>query len=282
MQLKKEWRSQTTGIFFPLISYSVIYCKEVIGTQDIVIVTRASVKHFYRAIFGFLPISQKATKHSGVNNQLSFAQYLVLDKIQENFYKLYGPKPPIQKNVYKIFMNFPWREQCDWKKERYNFLCNYSFTLKTMRYFFSEKSDVLDTLSLEDKKILHNLYHNKIYQGLISLENISYNKRRKHPRFFVNMDLTNDKHQSQKIFQISKAGFSVQGTSPGEVFEGHIKINNTTECKVKANRVWTSDHVSGYQIVSIENDKWDDLLHWVGLKTHENLATEDQDDLLVA
>ena len=275
LAVKKAWRSQSTGIFFPLISYSVLYCRRIIGTQDVVIVTRASVQKFYRAIFGFKPLSLKATAHTGVNNHLSFAQILDLDKLEENFKSLYGLRRPTHKNVYKIFKNFPWESQCDFKKEKYDFLCNHSFTLKTMKYFFSEKSRVLETLSLEDRKVLHNLYHNEIYQGLISLENISYHKRRKHPRFYVNMNINNQMNSTQKVFQISKGGFSVQGDTNEDILEGYIQLNDKTHCRVKAQKVWDSPHVAGYKIIDIDHSKWDGLLSWVSEKTNSKLEVDE-------
>ena len=277
LAVRKDWRSKSKGVYFPLVSYAVLYCKEVIGTQDIIICTRASVRKFYRAIFGFKHVSKKIHEHSGVNGMMSFAQMLNIESLGEILFKLYGNKSKIEKNCFKVIWNFPWREISDFKKQNFYFLKNSSFKLDTINYFFNEQSDVLRNLTDEDRAFLNSLYSDKGYQEIISDTPLSFKKVRKSPRFYVNMDFyssNNSKIITNKVFQISFNGFCLQGTNLPENITGEIYLNEKVKCHISARKVWSGEHKSGYEFTFVEKTIWETVFYWVNEKNKENLSEE--------
>ena len=278
LAIHPNWRSQTQGVFFPLICYCVMYSAKFIGTENFVIVTRSSAKNFYRAIFAYKPLSEKDEMHRGVN-QLSFAQWVNYEQLVSDIKSFYGNRS-LFRNPYRMTQEvFPWKDQCDFVFPKYPVLFNRSFNLDTMTYFFKLKTDIIEKLPCRDLEFLKNLYEHKSYQEFIG-ENISLKFERDNPRFYTNMSIkfsVEEKQFTQKVIEISKSGFSLYGQNFHEKLEGHIQLNEETECYFKADLMWKTPHKAGYKITHVDELKWNNLFMWIDEQTKFYLEIPEQD-----
>lgn len=276
LAIKRSYRkSNGQSVYLQLVVYAVLYTKHFLGVQTLVIMTRASAKDFYRALFGFKPIDGKCKPYSGANDTISFAQYMDLENLEINLLSLYGEKTPINKNIYKIIKDNPWKSFCDNSPPKYNIIFNRSFNLKTIEYFFKLQSDVIQTLPSQDLQFFKFMYDDKEYQDLLGESHLK--NARSNPRFYSSMKVENsvDNHKKYNVIEISKTGFSILSKEHPNQIYGHIYLNSETPCFISAELIWNNGGKAGYLINSVDEIQWQKLFNWVEQESRNQLSPEE-------
>ena len=279
LAIKKSYRkSNGQSVYLQLVTYGVLYTRNIIGVQTLVIMTRASAKDFYRALFGFKPIDGKVKPYNGANGLISYAQYLDLENLDKTLLRFFGNKRPTNKNLYKIMINNPWEKFCDKTVPKYNIIFNRSFNLKTIEYFFKLQSDVIQTLPSQDLQFFKFMYDDKEYQDLLG--NSHLKNARSNPRYYSSMEVENsiDGHKRYKVVEISKTGFSILSPEKPSQIYGHIYLNSETPCFVSAEIVWQNNQKAGYIINSIDEIQWKRLFNWIEQESRNQLSPEENQE----
>jgi len=261
LAVHKDWRSRSAGLFFSLTSVAVIYCKEKIKSDYLVIVTKASVRSFYRALFGFKNVSKKIERHSGINNNPSFAQYLDLNNLENDFRSIYKNKP-FKKNMYLILKNFPWHKQCSIKELDYSVNVNNIFTYSGFESIFeNELQKILKSLTISEIQYLKSVHSDLKYFDQCFKFKLFYKNERKHMRFIVNMNLKYN-NKDFKIHEVSAGGFCAIGSITPKEIEGFIDLGNNSICYIKAVKRWFKSNRAGYELMAYDSEKWGKMIEY--------------------
>lgn len=258
LAIKKEWRSRSTGIFFPLTSYTILYCRDILGIDYAVMVTRASVRHFYTALYGFKPIEDKIKKFSKVNHKASFAQTINLNTLNNELKLLYVNKP-LYRNLYKLSINFPWRCQCDFSRKEFNVISNRHFTIEELENLFQKNPSLNKNISFDDRRNLASIYFYKNFAQVFSLTDFHFIQKRKHPRFKVNMKIESG-HNRFNVVEVSKEGFCIIGAPQESLLRGVIYLNNEICCEFIALRCWDFRGRVGFKFEDISSFEWSKMI----------------------
>jgi hypothetical protein len=273
LAIAKEWRSRSTGVFFPLSSFAILYGQKFVGVDYFVIVTRARVRFFYQALYNFEPIEDKVKKHSGVNQKKSFAQYVKVENLN-SFYKDKFDDNKCGFNLFHIYSDFPaqfpWLKQIRLPSLKYNICSNQLFDSNDLFYFFLESSAVLSTMSKEDLRVLKSIYRFTSGEKILG-KNLSDDfEGRTNQRFIVNLvfkfrNKSSGAFCEGKVIEISKGGFAVlfqDVEHTTKKLEGVIHLNSVIKTGFRASACWTNGVRVGYKITEINNEKWKDIIHY--------------------
>ncbi len=248
LAIAKEWRSRSNGVFFPLTSYAVMYCKTILGVDYAVMVTRASVRHFYTAIYGFKSIDSKSKKYNVVNGKNSFAQFLNLNTLGEDLKNIYKTRP-LRRNVYQLFQHFPWRHLCDFGHRKFSIISRQHFSITELEFLFTVNDDLKNNITSEDKRNLASIYFYKNMAQVFSADEYHYVTKRRFPRFQVNMGLTTSPKETFKVIEVSKGGFCIIGENVQNKIDGVIKINSSDQVGFKAVKCWEHQGRAGFKFL---------------------------------
>lgn len=141
LTVKEEWRSKSRGLFIPLSIYCVKYAHKVLVCTVAVYSLRKSVQSFYEDIFCFRQFGE-TKKYEGVNNLESVFLYAVFEEMMMDQREVYGDTP-LEKNVFRLLTEFPWRDQCDLEVPKYRLITKHLFTDSEMKSLFKVFSNVL-------------------------------------------------------------------------------------------------------------------------------------------
>ena len=260
LAVRKDWRSRSEGVFFPLVTYATLYCKQNIGIDYIAIVTRASVKDFYQQILNFKAIENKVKKHVKYKYP-SLAQYLDVNELFHNMNLLYKNQP-FEKNLYLILKKFPWKKQCYFPEKKYMISTDQTFTANDLDYFFNKKVELFSSLTKEDIEIVKSIYYFDNYKQVISPWELKYAKNRRYPRFVVHMTIYFkhlDTMKLAKVSKVSEGGFEIVFQDEAdniELLKGAILLSKKIDCIFEAKQVWTQGKRAGYEFEFIDENTW--------------------------
>lgn len=273
LAIKKEWRSRSTGIFFPLSTFAMLYCRKYVGVDYFVIVTRAHVRFFYQALYDFKGIDSKVKNHSGVKEKKSYAQFLDVEKL-DSYLKKHFNHNRCGFNFLNISLgfpeSFPWRQQCIIQKLKYNICSNQLFMASDLSYFFIDKTSIISGLSKEDLRVLKTIYSFTGNESLITGQQFNEHEDRKDQRYIVNLKMDFSQVDSvvnhkAKVIEISRGGFAVlfEDTSLAAVeLNGTIYLNKDEKVKFKAKACWTQGMRVGYRLINIDDNKWMNIINY--------------------
>lgn len=265
LAVHKDWRSNRVGLFFPLVLYAYKFCREVIETDYIVMVLRQKSMYFMKHIMNFEVLSDSKV-YQEVNNHQSSALYAYIPDHYERTSKIYKDAP-FQKNIPKLMVNFPWLDQCDFSKNVYS-TCIYHFmTPEDLRYFFNDKSCVLNSLSDHDKKLIVQAYHFKMYQEHLP----DFKKHNSYIRSSIRVPAKMKMYKFNgervgDIYEVSEFGFSIvckMFETNQDIITGKIEVREGVLCQFKAIKKWEYNNRAGYQLVEINSQIWNDLFQEV-------------------
>ncbi len=264
LTVKEEWRSHSTGIFFPLSMFALKYCLETLSAQYIVISIRNSVKNFYEDILLFKPLG-KAQRYEGVNNLKSISMVLRASGYNEAMESVYKGQP-LSKNVYRLMTEYPWMNQCEISQTRYGLVTSLLLNETEVRYLFDKQSDVVREMIDKEKSIMKNYYLDGFSLDELSSEYDEYLKKRESTRFHVNMPIVitcGDELIKGSVLEVSRQGLSIFTSKNLRVQDSyHVKITleQGRSVKLKVQNKWTRGRQAGFQILSSDNSDWSTMI----------------------
>ncbi|MFT6633376.1 MAG: hypothetical protein ACJAS4_003346 [Bacteriovoracaceae bacterium] len=259
LAISKKWRSRSSGIYFPLTTYAVLYCKDLLGVDYAVMVTRASIRHFYTALYGAFPIENKVKKYNKVSHKSSFAQILDMNNIESDLKKLYGIKKPLHRNIYYLLVKFPWRAQCDLSRRKFNIINNKHFTSMELERLFTNNPKLLEGINSEDRRNLTSIYFHENLTQVFSNEEYHYVSKRQSPRFQVNMKIKSG-IKLYKVTEVSSNGFCLIGNPEEGTIDGEIYLSSDSSCQIEATKCWSYQGRSGFKFKSIPGNEWQNMI----------------------
>lgn len=265
LTVKEEWRSKSRGLFIPLSIYCVKYAHKVLGCTVAVCSLRKSVQPFYEDIFCFKQFGE-TKKYEGVNNLESVSLYAVFEEMimeQREVYK----DTPLEKNVFRLLTEFPWRDQCDLEVPKYRLITKHLFTDSEMKSLFKVFSNVLSELDEKDKSIIKNYYQDdrtleEFESALDEVQAI-----REHPRFHVNLrgKLTSGTSiLKARVLDVSAKGVSIYTHSELEDNSHYyliVELDKNISVKLKLQKMWSKkgNHY-GFSILEVKDRHWNDMI----------------------
>lgn len=271
LAIESSWRSRSTGVYFPLSSFAIMYAKEFIGIDKFFIVTRAHVRYFYQSLYGFKGVDSNIKKYGLVNDTLAYSQYLnssdLLTFLKDKFS---GAKD--KDNLYLICkdfpQNFPWKNQCVIKPLKYNLCSKFFFKPHDLEYFFKENADQFSQMDEMDLRVLKTAYHTDEYKEIISDKKFTYKEFRGFQRFDVYLKckykILNQEYNAV-ILDLSSKGFAVLFETTElipDTFEGCITLNDNQSIRVCGSPCWSNGSRVGFLITSVDYSKWGEMIEY--------------------
>lgn len=259
-------RSMSGVIFFPLTLYAANFAKNCFGTDYLVFNLYPHHADFYNAIFGSTYLkSQKA--------------------ITEDY--LGAPAAGIQLDLKEV-INFAREKYDGLSAERnlydYTFFKNHSYfiypasdlgsinhpvmTPEIFRYFFMEKSKILEDISLLEGQVLNSYYPIEAFSNVIPMvQKKSRADMRQASRWDVKLvgelvDFKTNERRCVSFTDVSRWGFKANADIEFKIenlYTFEIKLTDEKIAVIVAAPVWSSRDEFGFKIIE-ENEHWHEII----------------------
>ena len=258
LAVKRGWRSNTRGIFFPLVFSAAKYSIEVLGVENFLTVTNFSGSVYYRNILMMSPLILMNKKYSNANNNEAYGQYLNKVAFERRIKKYYFSSQ-IYCNVHLLWNIFPYKKNCDFSFEKKRTVNLLSAKEQNEHLLFMKENIVQfdDVLTYKEKTHLLNTYHIKV-----EVKDNNGICNRKDNRYLVNFKmkfLVDRKVVFAQVLDISISGFTIVtevNSQLNDMIIGKFCLDDINEITVKAKLMWTSGNKAGYMITLIDRKKW--------------------------
>jgi hypothetical protein len=260
LAIKRGHRAQRGKLLLPLTCFMYRYCREILGVDTLVAAVHPEVIDFYRAILLFQDFTNWEIKtYEFVQGAAAIAGYLRIDELPKNYKKVYGKKQP-SRNLHAFFTetHFP---QFIFPQREYRMASQFNLSPRVMQAFFREHSDVFETLTTEEKKIISNCYFYSIYRQVVGVEEGFSN--RNHARFSTSLPVRLRCENEMTIhtgtaLEVSRKGLRI--ALPREVRTSlksevllEIYLNEDLRIPLMGEIVWIQPE---YSQVGIQLDDW--------------------------
>jgi hypothetical protein len=262
LAIKSGFRSKQGKILLPFCKFMMEYTYNYMKVDGAVISINANVKDFYRAILLFKSYEGSGKKKYGfVKGDVGDSVWLPFATLPEDFKKVYSKKPK-PNNMYHYI----------WEFKQSNFIYPESKYFKTacpvltpdlLDLFFKKKSEVLATMSNEERMVLKRAYfYNDFSYVIDSNDHIT---ERRYPRFAVHCPATIAIKESQEIQsavmqEVSRKGFALgklhDSFKTGSTITLNVDLGPEIRTTLLAKVVWVKDLSAGFEIIK-------DAVQWI-------------------
>lgn len=256
LAIAKDFRMGNGAVFLPLLKYLLEYTRHYMGINRFFLAVNPRQVDFYQGLLLFDRLPMKTVKeYSFANNHAAVVLTGDFDVLEKRGKKVYGNKPA-KTNLYhyfykssSAFLQFPDRT---FKK-----IMDPVLSPDLFSYFFCEQSNVLNDLSVQDKRLLSKVYPPQFQSLIWSATPL----RIPGQRFPV--DLKSSDQIS--VLDVSRRGLKVKSAQPirdGETLEVEIAAGTKIQLQVKV--IWSNPELqeTGMQILACDS-KWNDYLAYL-------------------
>lgn len=270
-------RSMSGVIFFPLTLYAANFAKNCFGTDYLVFNLYPHHADFYNAIFGSTYLkSQKAIADDYLGAPAAGIQLDLKEVI--NFAREKYDGLSAERNLYDYtFFKNP--SYFIYPKSDLGSINHPVMTPEIFRYFFIEKSKILEDISLLEGQVLNTYYPIDAFSNVIPL--VQKKKSvvlREFSRWDVKLvgelvDFKTNERNLVSFTDVSRWGFKANAEIEFKIehlYTFEIKLTDEKLAVVIATPVWTSRGEFGFKIIE-QNDHW-----------HEIIITQEQKLMAIA
>lgn len=269
LAISKKWRSHGAGIVVPLTLCSLKYSLDFIGIDYFYIVTNLNGKNLYENIFLFQSVNNNNKEYNFANNAEGYVQVLNTKGHVKRLRDVYKNQKSFKKNFYMIWSVNPWKKQCHFTSNGYNFTMNPSVEREQLS-FANENREKFEQLLTDDEMIhFDNVYHLDQYRKKIKVHGENVLSQRRDSRYLVNTVIKfMSKHKliEAKILDVSFRGFLMVFDSSIEIPDnlvGRIHLKNDISTSVKATITWKNGFQAGYFIQNIDFIQWMEFITFI-------------------
>lgn len=257
LAVSAEWRGGGE-ILFPLLKYIYQYAADYLKVNVFQIATAIEKEDFFRALLFFEPISDTVMRDPLINGTLVVPLYLDLNHAKVQFRRTYGQRGP-HADLFSYFTtldlpNFSFPER------HLNQALDPFLTPELFKYFFRDRTDLVDRLSDRELHVLRSIYRNSPLSPFFPTPNSlpPYPARRTAQRFAVNCPAWLENSEGDELVQlmdVSETGFRLFSKLPMRL-SGHcgfrIQVSPTQSIPITAVPIWNRRRREwGFQLVEI-------------------------------
>lgn len=268
LAIKSGFRSRQGKILLPFCKFMMEYTYKYMKADGAIISINASVKDFYRAILLFKNYEGSGKKEYGfVKGDVGDSVWLPFDKLPDNFKHVYSKKPKATNMHHYI-----------WEFKQPNFMYPDNKYFKTtcpvltpdlLDLFFKQKSDVLNTMSAEEKMVLKRAYFFNDFSNVIDSNN--HVTERRFPRFAVHCPAMVAQPEFKTIHpavmqEVSRKGFALgklqKAFDTGSTISLNVDLGPEIKTTLQAKVVWAKDLSAGFEIIK-DAFLWDEFINYL-------------------
>lgn len=275
LAIKKEYRGK---VLLNLMKFMYESCVNYLGVNHIVaLLSKKSKGHeLYESILFFEPFrEQKQHINVSLNSTPLRAMHLNLETAYSRFEEHYAGRSRLR-DLFTFFTktSLP----CNIFPERHFNMINYAtMSIDNFRYFFTERTSVLKSLSTKQAETLLNIFQGLPHEDLISeahsLQNVvPLRKKNSRNRFDISLQ-TRAKTENEgfvpvRVLDISRQGLRISSKKNlGNSVEVEFKDSMGKFQYLTAQKIWQDDcGVYGFRIVN-SDQKWHEIIDTFEAKT---------------
>lgn len=264
LAIDRNFRAQRGAVFFPLCKFFYDYVRFYMGLDAVVIAVNPSWTDFYEGLLMFKTLKAKVIdEYDFANGAPAVGLYLALRQSEVDFYRNYARRSP-EKNLHHYFVRstppntiFPNR---DYEKS-----LDPVMTPEALDYFFRQKSDVFENLTIDECKLLRSYYPSSEYYFV--LPPIPNDDVRIAARYVVNSWAFAPKVDTDLLHvrDVSESGLQIFGSElPDSPFELHLKIGAGKTAHLLVRAIWRDRdrRLSGVKIEA-SNAIWQEYIAYL-------------------
>jgi hypothetical protein len=251
LAIKRSHRGKKGKLFLSLCKFMYEYCVYVLGVDVIAAAVHPEISDFYRCLMFFSDIENgKVATYSFVKGAAARGHYLYLNEETKRRWQRGYRFFTKDRNIYKYFIetkipNFYLPEKI------YNSSTDYTFTPEMLKKFFQQQSDILKSMTEEEKVAASNLYFYPEFQSVFGAFSIN---KRSGARFAANCPVRYHFIHNKNVFtgtaiEVSRQGIKIRVPKyriPEETREVivAIDISESTTVKVYGQIIWDNPEMS--------------------------------------
>lgn len=259
-------RSMSGVIFFPLTLYAANFAKNCFGTDFLVFNLYPHHADFYNAIFGSSYLkSQKAIADDYLGTPAAGIQ-LDLKEVVEFAREKYDGLPA-ERNLYD-YTFFKKHSYCIYPASDFGSINHPVMTPDIFRYFFIEKSKILEDISLLEGQVLNSYYPLDAFSNVIpmfkkkSQEDLRVDCRWDVKLLGEQVDYKKNERNVVSFTDVSRWGFKANAEREFKIqnlYTFEIKLSDQKIAVIIATPVWSSRGEYGFKIIE-ENEHWHEII----------------------
>jgi hypothetical protein len=263
LAVKKKYRKEQGKLFFPLVKYAFVYARDISPVDYMVIAVNPAMDDFWRSLWLFHDLGAPTVDNYGfVRGAAAVGKYHKMDEFTERMEAIYR-EARHEKNVHQYMeaatpgLHFPARP---FYKGSDSLL-----TPELFREFYSWRTDVLDSLSLDKQLKLAQYYSGSEFEPEIERifgDKVKTIQRRKDFRHEVVLSARAALPgailaPNLKVVQVSNGGLLVRGMSP-ELKSGPVRlkvdIGPENSVSLLGELVWNREGMTGLRILQADSE----------------------------
>lgn len=272
LAIKKGFRSQRGKLLLPLCGFMYRFCHEFLGVDTFVAAYHPEVKDFYKCVLLFDDIADGEVKtYEFVQGAAAVAGVLKISELPKIYTAVYGSGPS-GRNLGHFF-TMPSPKNYIFGEKKYKGCSDFSLTPSLLEYFFRHKTDVMEQLSDQERKIIANSYFYPEYLSVIS------KGASRHPvvergdaRFSTYFNVRFHIEGSRRIYrghalEVSKKGLKILSQhfpriQPGQGLSISLELPDGQLIPLSADVSWTQPEFSqiGVRLKQFIPKSWSEML----------------------
>lgn len=269
LAIKKNHRQNRGHILFPLLKFVYEYCMKYFGVDYMVVACHPKHIEFYESIIGFERFGDKIDNYDFVNNAPVVGGFLELKSAYQKQVNNYGLKKSSKNFFHYVFENN--LKNIQYPDRQYFKIDDPILTPELLEFFFSQKCDVLNSLSDRDKAILRSLYKKPDYLEVLPTPQTDHSKGliRSQLRYDVKCRgriCFGAKEIPIRVRDVSLNGIQafVEGSlSSGKKVTIDVIISDFSVASLQGWAVWRKeDNVCGFYVES-SSPNWHRFIHYL-------------------
>jgi hypothetical protein len=265
LAVKRKWRSQRKGVFFPMIFAALKHSFEVSGIDEYYMITNYSGNLFYKHLLFTEQLECDNKNYSGANNAEAYAQRIDIDKVLVEIREKYKSKN-LFRNMYMLWVVFPWRKNCQFRNLATPLAVSPALEKEQLVFVKENIKQFSSVLTDKESAHLNNMYHLNTCDSQIQKRKSLKLSERKTNRYLVNFNvhfIEGDHLLKVKVHDISISGFTILVDSNNQIPQrlvGRFTIDGYSDLLVKGKLIWKTENKAAFQISLIDFQRWNCIL----------------------
>ena len=243
LAVTRQWRGQGQ-VLFPLLKFVYEYAVGFLKVDVFQIATALDKEDFFRALLFFEPITDAVLRDPLINGTSVAPLYLDLSHAKAQFKRAYSSRSPSSDmHTYFTSLELP---TFRFPERKLNQALDPMLTPELFKYFFRDKSDLLDRLSDRELHALRSIYRNSPILNLLREPNSipPYPPKRSAQRYVVSCPAFLESPEGDETVQlvdVSESGFRLHSKMPLRLagpYGFRIQLSASQTIPLVAKPVW--------------------------------------------
>lgn len=259
LAIHPDYRRKMGGhIFFPLTLYAATFAERSLGTDHLILNLYPQHADFYNAIFGSRSLNDEVKDYLGAPAKAVHVDLAASFRFAKKKYS----GLPADRDLYAYTYTTP-HHYLHYPPAENGSVNQPVMTPEIFRYFFSERTQILQNLTELEEQVVSRYYPLQNYAVILPFRQTQPQKQRKSPRWDTRLQSRFDQDRNATILDISKEGFRAhfsEKLKEDAVYEFKIDFASGSLATIFAKVVWQKeDGVCGLQILNGDAN-WHELV----------------------